>query len=206
MYLIIPRYCGGSPVLKNSPIWSSSQYFITIGRVVSPSRGSKVVPIYNTVVIITNCMTRFVTRHAKWKLDSNHLMAVFRSFCANRHMVWWFITATYNCSTHCSWCVTVASGTLTVDPSNTAVVSGNSATLQCNSTASIHWAYPPGGPDIVYGCVVQPGYTSQYAVGNSTPGQCDLIILNADASLAGAYQCVDSGSPDKGNAYLTVLG
>ena len=104
-------------------------------------------------------------------------------------------------------CVAGVDGTLTVQPRNTAVVSGSSATLQCSSnlgSSSIVWQHPPG-IFVVINCVVQSGSTSQFSVDNSSTGQCDLIVRSAGASLAGSYQCVD-GNFDSFNAYLTVLG
>ena len=86
-------------------------------------------------------------------------------------------------------------------------MSGNSATLRCSSnitSSSIAWQYPPGTL-VVRNCVVEPGYASQYSVDKSATGQCDLLVLSATASLAGAYQCVDTGFSNS-NAYLVVLG
>jgi hypothetical protein len=94
----------------------------------------------------------------------------------------------------------------TVFPQNTAVVAGASTTLYCtqggNSNA-VSWFFQ-GQTTIVAGCVVMSNFQTQYNVTSDTAGQCDLLIINAQADISGSYLC--TGSAAAASAYLTVIG
>ena len=96
---------------------------------------------------------------------------------------------------------------LIVKPSNTAALVGSKVVLQCAISGNrdpprIHWTY--GQTLIVYGCVVDSAYTSQYSVDHNEPGRCDLVINETTLDMAREYKCGRVG--DTANVQLTVIG
>ena len=85
-----------------------------------------------------------------------------------------------------------AGASITVSPENTAVLSGNGATLRCISSlgsSAIFWKneeqMSQTGSYTVYACSVQSGFTAVFTVNSSSPGQCDLIVPHSTTSFLG---------------------
>lgn len=98
-----------------------------------------------------------------------------------------------------------AESTLTAFPINTAVLSGDATTMNCTSSSGysteLSWKF--GTTAIATSC---SGASGPYSLDYSNPGQCNLIVNNANSSLSGYYQCLEYPSLDSMTAMLTVIG
>jgi len=103
---------------------------------------------------------------------------------------------------------------ITTAPLNTAVVSGDRATLICASSTSLtlDWFFTPIIGDqservtLVTECQLNPAYDSVYVVEHVAAGQCNLVVLATTANEVGSYICVESsGSEPEQSAQLGIL-
>src|SRR6218665_3905938 len=99
-------------------------------------------------------------------------------------------------------------------PSNAVAEVGGQAIFNCTSDTTVQsWIFSTNreeyetstGQTIVAGCIVQTGFTSNYAV--DRPGGsnfiCNLIVKATTMQQSGVYTCLDSGPGP--SAILTVI-
>ena len=100
-------------------------------------------------------------------------------------------------------------------PSNAVAEIGGQAIFNCTSDITVQsWIFSINreeyeantGQTIVANCVIQTGFTSNYAV--DRPGGsnyiCNLIVKATSMQQSGVYTCLDSGPGP--SAILTVIG